>query len=220
MALVNQKTETRQGNVGPVLYALSAQQSPTDSNSSNPSGVCVFNDITVGSNVMPCKKGSLDCTTTNPADQYGVLSGYNAGVGFDLATGLGSVDVPNLVNADVWATNAAPDFTISSANATVTVPRPGSSGTLTLAINGVNGFSGTFDLKAASCSALPAGASCTFSPTRVSVDGASSLASVAVTIATTASGAIIPVGHASRRKHENLGTYGLTCIVLISVFVL
>jgi pro-kumamolisin-like protein len=33
----------------------------------------------------------------------GVLSGYNAGVGYDLATGLGSVNVLNLVNAASWA---------------------------------------------------------------------------------------------------------------------
>jgi len=32
----------------------------------------------------------------------GVLSGYNAGTGYDLATGLGSVDVNNLANANGW----------------------------------------------------------------------------------------------------------------------
>jgi subtilase family serine protease len=41
----------------------------------------------------------------------GVQSGYNAGVGYDLATGLGSVNVLNLVNSDSWAAvPAAPNF--------------------------------------------------------------------------------------------------------------
>ena len=38
------------------------------------------------------------CTTTTTGDAYGILSGYNTDTGYDLATGLGSVDVVNLVN--------------------------------------------------------------------------------------------------------------------------
>ena len=40
---------------------------------------------------------------------FGVESGYNAGTGYDLATGLGSVNVTNLVNASGWATAVPPN---------------------------------------------------------------------------------------------------------------
>jgi uncharacterized protein (TIGR03437 family) len=63
------------GNINPTLYSL-AQTSG------------VFHDITVGSNIVPCTSGSPSCVN-------GQL-GYNAGPGFDLATGLGSADIYNL----------------------------------------------------------------------------------------------------------------------------
>jgi subtilase family serine protease len=52
----------------------------------------------------------------------GVLTGYNAGTGYDLTTGLGSVNAANLVNATLWAgvPPAAPPATID--RPTVTLP--------------------------------------------------------------------------------------------------
>ena len=85
MALVNQKTGERQGNANYILYKLAAQQ-PT-----------AFHDVTVGTNAVPCSTSSPNCTTTNGGDAYGILSGYNAAAGYDLATGLGSVDANVLV---------------------------------------------------------------------------------------------------------------------------
>ncbi|HEV2400497.1 MAG TPA: Ig-like domain repeat protein [Candidatus Sulfotelmatobacter sp.] len=85
MALVNQKTGERQGNANYILYKLAAQQ-PT-----------AFHDVTTGSNVMPCVRGTPNCTTSIAGDAYGVLTGYSATAGYDRATGLGSVDVNNLV---------------------------------------------------------------------------------------------------------------------------
>ena len=84
MALVNQQYG-RQGNANYVLYKLAAQQ---------PSA---FHDVTSGTIAMPCATGSPNCSTTLASDAYGVLQGYNAGVGYDLATGLGSVDANVLV---------------------------------------------------------------------------------------------------------------------------
>jgi subtilase family serine protease len=85
MALVNQKMGERQGNANYILYKLAAQQ---------PSA---FHDVTVGTNAVPCVTGSPNCTTNFGGDAYGILSGYNAGAGYDLATGLGSVNANNLV---------------------------------------------------------------------------------------------------------------------------
>jgi len=98
MALVEQKIGSRVGNANYVLYKLAGQQTPANCNSTTGSGSgCVFNDVTTGTIAMPCAKGSLNCTTTLSSDQYGVLSGYSAGTGYDLATGLGSVNAANLV---------------------------------------------------------------------------------------------------------------------------
>jgi hypothetical protein len=87
MALINQKTGSAQGIPGLKLYKLAAQQPST------------FHDIPAGSTIaMPCKTGTPNCTTSKTGDASGILSGYNTAAGYDLATGLGSVDVANLVN--------------------------------------------------------------------------------------------------------------------------
>jgi hypothetical protein len=67
------------GNLNQMLYAL-AQTSPE-----------AFHDITSGNNMVECQVGSPDCTSE--------FIGYSAGAGFDLATGLGSVDLANLAGA-------------------------------------------------------------------------------------------------------------------------
>jgi hypothetical protein len=87
MALINQKTGSPQGNPGLTLYKLASRQ-PT-----------AFHDIPAGSTIaMPCVTGTPNCTTATQYDAYGILSGYSTATGYDLATGLGSVDVANLVN--------------------------------------------------------------------------------------------------------------------------
>jgi uncharacterized protein (TIGR03437 family) len=74
------------GNINPTLYRL-AQSS---------SGSEVFHDITVGNNSVPCIIGSPDCTTGK--------FGYNAGPGYDPASGLGSPDAYNFVHQ--WTSQA------------------------------------------------------------------------------------------------------------------
>ncbi len=112
MALVNQKNG-RQGNANFALYKLAQLQfqAATACNSVAsplPSANCTFNDVTTGTITMPCTKGSPDCNTNVAADTIGVLSGYNTTAGYDLATGLGSVNANNLVNN--WS-NALTAFT-------------------------------------------------------------------------------------------------------------
>ena len=86
MALVNQQTGARQGNANFVLYKLAAQQ-PT-----------AFHDVTAGTIAMPCQASSPNCTIKTAGHNYGVLSGFATTSGYDLATGLGSVNAANLVN--------------------------------------------------------------------------------------------------------------------------
>ena len=102
MALVNQYTQSAgQGNANHVLYKLASSQAQTGANcnsSATPASGCIFNDITSGTIATPCAALSLNCTLSNAGDLYGVLSGYSAGTGYDLATGLGSVNAYNLVH--------------------------------------------------------------------------------------------------------------------------
>lgn len=100
MALVNQKANSRQGNANYVLYRLAAQEDLAACDSSlGPAPACIFNDITQGSNRVACAAGSPDCSTNGQPLSIGILNGYDAGVGYDLATGLGSLNVANLVHA-------------------------------------------------------------------------------------------------------------------------
>jgi hypothetical protein len=73
---------------------------------------------------MPCLRGSPNCTMTNSADRYGLLSGYNSGTGYDLATGLGSVNAANLVNNWTNASFTASSTTLSLSPSTITHGSP------------------------------------------------------------------------------------------------
>jgi len=173
MALVLQKNSpnTGLGLINPTLYTLAAAQTPANCNSSSPAASCIFNDITVGNNSVPCLlkptavPGCGQAVTTQVVkpptingfrrifgilalasffclslmllsrriqqrnwrvvyallafallltcaacgsgggpktgggggSNIGVLPGFNAGVGFDRATGLGTVNAFNLV---------------------------------------------------------------------------------------------------------------------------
>ena len=121
MAMVNQKMGSRQGLANPTLYKLASIQYGNSANSQacNTSysiaagNSCVFYDVTSGTSDVPCLYGTLNCYLTNPLDTYGLLStsstsfvpAYSAGPGYDLATGLGSVNVTNLVNQWSAVTN-------------------------------------------------------------------------------------------------------------------
>ena len=103
LALVDQKTHARQGNANFVFYKLAAEQNPANCNvngnailTTAPAASCIFNDITADRNAVPCAAGSPNCGTEG--GPIGVLTGFNSGVGFDLTTGLGSVNATNLVN--------------------------------------------------------------------------------------------------------------------------
>jgi len=126
MALIVQKQGGAwQGLANPPLYALARKQNYSNCNSntnSNASSTCFFNDIVDGTIAQVCTTGSSpDCVTGTSGDTYGVLSGYNANVGYDMATGLGSLNVANVVNG--WSSvinTGTPAVTLSPA--TVTFP--------------------------------------------------------------------------------------------------
>jgi len=132
---------------------------------------------------MPCLKGSPNCTVNFSGDANGVLSGYSAGTGFDLATGLGSANIGNLVN------NFGPSFYLSSSSPVVTVSSPGASGAMSVTAVAVNGYTGTVNL---ACSGLPTGATCSFSPSSVAFTATTTSVPVTVTVNTTSASGIAP----------------------------
>ncbi len=105
MALVVQKTGSKQGLANPVFYQLAAKENYASCNSNTVAkgNSCIFYDTTSGSNAAVCYTGDPNCVTKTSGDQAGILSGYNATTGYDLTTGLGSFNVANLVNA--WPTS-------------------------------------------------------------------------------------------------------------------
>jgi uncharacterized protein (TIGR03437 family) len=99
------------GNINPVLYRLA--QATTD----------VFHDITIGNNQVPCLQSSPDCIDG--------MVGFSAGPGYDLATGLGSVDAFHLVTE--WNIGTA---TTTSLSASLTSAGLGDSVVLTATVTG------------------------------------------------------------------------------------
>jgi subtilase family serine protease len=117
-ALVNQKTGARQGNPNPTYYKLAAAEYGTAGSAScnsklgdAVSSACTFYDVTQGDIDVNCT-GSHNCY--RPSGTNGVLStsdtsykpAYVSGTGFDFATGIGTVNVLNLVNN--WNSANAP----------------------------------------------------------------------------------------------------------------
>jgi hypothetical protein len=110
MALINQSQAGRQGNANPVLYriAATAGQSCNSSTEVLSGSTCAFNDVTKGNNSVPCAANSPAGTSPNcsssAAGTNGVLvspastttSAWTTTAGYDMATGLGSVNVTNL----------------------------------------------------------------------------------------------------------------------------
>jgi len=120
IALLNQHLATsgnptpRQGNVNYVLYGLAK----TAANVCNSTGntlpnACVFNDVTKGNVSVACVANTANCSNiSTAASQFGAMAtvkggttpAFSATPGYDLATGLGSVNVANLLAK--WATGA------------------------------------------------------------------------------------------------------------------
>jgi hypothetical protein len=149
VALINQKANyvTGTGFLNPSLYTLASNSATYAS---------AFHDVTAGSNY--CLAG----TATGSCSSSGATEGYPATVGYDLVTGLGSVDLNNLATAWTASTttligttttvaaatstptaNTADNFTISvGSNTGATVP----TGSVSISVNG--GTASVFPLTA------------------------------------------------------------------------
>lgn len=144
MGLVGQKTGARQGNVNPALYILAGKQST--------GGAAVFHDVVTGNNSVPGQ------------------TGITAGPGYDLASGLGSVDAWTMVNH--WSDTSVPTPNLqvtASTNSLSWVVGTKASVTTQVAVSG--GFSSAVTLSA---SPLPSGLTAGFSPSTFAAPGSGS----------------------------------------------
>ena len=128
LALVSQSQGgARLGQPNPVLYGLAASKYAS-----------VFHDVTTGNNSVPCVAGSPNCGTN------GFLTAYNAGTGYDMASGLGSIDVAQLIQN--WTS-------VLLASTSTSLSLDGS----TAAYSGIHGASITFDAGVTSSGTTPTG---------------------------------------------------------------
>jgi subtilase family serine protease len=195
MAMIVQKQNgAKQGLANPILYKLAAGESLTScgTNSVKSGNSCIFYDITNFDNAQGCIDTAENCA--NEGAELGVLPGYNATKGYDQATGLGSVNIANLV--DKWpssGSSAAVKLSATSlafgnqsagstsASKSVTVTNSGSA-SLTLSSIALTGAQADdFALSKTCGGSLSAGASCTFSVTFKPVSSGAKVASVTLT---------------------------------------
>ena len=181
MALVVQKTGVRQGNPNLVLYRLATAQY-------GGWGPAVFHDVTAGNNGVPG------------------VGGFSAAAGYDLATGLGSVDAQALVNS--FGTTSSADLAVEIGLPSVSFTAGGSANAgITTTASGA--FNAAVSL---SVSGLPAGVTGTFSPPSVSAPG-----SGVATLALSSSASTMPGTYAATATASG-GGLTRTAPLSVSVF--
>ncbi|MGA7366731.1 MAG: S53 family peptidase, partial [Candidatus Sulfotelmatobacter sp.] len=136
MALVVQNTAARQGNASVAFYSLASKQ--------RAGGASVFHDTTIGNNSVPGQ------------------AGFNATVGYDQATGLGSINGSILVNH--WADATTPPSFHAALSANSLSVTGGSNKSLTLNVTVSGGFNAAVTF---SITGLPGGVSDTFTPAKL-----------------------------------------------------
>ena len=195
------------GNLNSQLYSLF---------SSSPSA---FHDIVAGTdttsgdedtsdNIVPCSVGTptfeptaLQCPSTGSF-------GYSAGAGYDLVTGLGSIDFNVLFPA--WAASLT-EFTLVATPGTATLAA-GQTVTSTVTLSPVNGFSSAVTY---TCSS---GVTCTFSPN--SPTAATTVTATILVPANTAAGAFNVTITGAAGSVSSTATVALTVTATTETFTL
>jgi pseudomonalisin len=139
MALVVQSESARLGNPNAIFYSLAGQQ--------RSGGAAVFHDVTSGNNSVPGQ------------------TGFNAGVGYDQTTGLGSVDGSLLIGH--WREVESAPFQLGLSSNSVSM-RQGSNARLFLNVAADDVFNG---IVVFSVTGLPAGLSAAFVPSSLGPPG-------------------------------------------------
>jgi len=146
------------GNVNPTLYRMAQTTSG------------VFHDVVKGNNIVPCMQGTANCGTGS--------FGFTTNSGYDPVTGLGSIDINNLMTN--WTSPTATTTTVTASpgtlpfdsgnvqlTATVTAASGAPSGVVTFLYN--NASIGTATLSASSAPAASFSATLTISAIQLPV---------------------------------------------------
>ena len=205
-ALIAQKTGQRLGQPDYVLYNMAGAEygttsytpgptcngsgttSNTGTTSTVPASTCIFYDIFTGNNAQACTSGTPNCyDSTGTVGIFSTSTGaaqvaYPSGEGYDLATGIGSLNIANLVNN--WQNAAAGGIAYtpaillnataasytygqpSSITYTATVSGPGSFPTGSVTFSGSGAISTIGNDALAESSGCASGGSCTESTTQ------------------------------------------------------
>jgi len=181
VALINTKTGSASGNINPTLYATAT---------STPSA---FHDATIAtSGVTNCTASTpsmCNNSTPGPTGLSGGLAGFKLTTGYDEVTGLGSIDVANLIAAVSGSGGGGtPGFTLTASPTTLSATTTASSSTTDvtgkvtsqITVTSTNSFAGILAL---SCAITPTTASvlptCALSPSTVSVSADGTVTSTA-----------------------------------------
>jgi len=157
LALVVQSTGVRQGLANPTLYTLATRQGNA--------GAAVFHDITSGNNTVPG------------------VTGFSATAGYDLASGLGSVDASALVSH--WRDGqSTPAIQLTLRNNALTLA-PTASAQVSVAVTAQGGLNAAVALSA---SGLPKGITATFSGASIKAPGSGSSTMQVAVASTVAAG--------------------------------
>ena len=168
-ALLDQQMGTAQGNLNPGLYQLAA------------SAPSAFHDATVAtSGVASCSVNTpsmCNNSIASPSGLTGGQAGFLLTTGYDLITGLGSLDVSQFITAWAAATTAAPAASLSPTSLSFASTKLGATsaaqtvsltntGTATLSLTGItlSGANASSFSKTTTCAAsLAVNATCTVS---------------------------------------------------------
>jgi subtilase family serine protease len=177
IALLNQQL----GASGPVglpnsnLYTLAGQSWASCQSSGALTSACIFYQVTSGNISMPCVNQDQygfgigpGCTVASAGDTVGTTEvngtpAYSAAAGYNMATGLGSINIYNLVTdwnlgAEITA-GTTPDYVIQGSPTALTLAKGGGTGSVILTTVALNGFSDTINY---TIGTLPANVTCAF----------------------------------------------------------
>lgn len=112
MALIDQSQKGRQGNANFYFYAIAAQDADA------------FNDVTNGSNNVVCVPDSPNCSLDTNGDGFYTLQEYPATAGYDQASGLGTLNVAELISDWSKVTFTPTTTTLALSTTTVTHGTP------------------------------------------------------------------------------------------------
>ena len=214
MALVVQE-HGPQSNPNATLYKLAETQQLSACNSStSPStgSPCIFYDVTNGTNAQPCEKASTDCGPVG-TENIGILTGYSSTCGYDLTTGLGSVNAANLVNKWTNTTVAAADFDVCINNNIIEIQAPGDTGTATVSFVSTNSYTGNLTL---TVNGLPEYSSGSCSPSSIAL-AANSTATCSFLVSTAGTAKVLPVG---RNRPFGISPFVLALATMICLVLL